>query len=248
MKTVVHRAETRGHANHGWLDAHHSFSFARWYDPTRVHFGTLRVLNDDRIAPGRGFDTHPHDNMEIITIPLSGSLKHRDSMGNEGVIKAGEVQVMSAGSGVAHSEFNASKEEPTSLLQIWVFTKTLNVTPQYGQRAFPTEERLGDFQTVVAPFEETADTAALRIHQDAWFSLGSLQAGTTKTYTLRKAGNGVYLFVIKGKIRLGAEELQTRDGVGITETDSISLDILEDAEILVMDIPMALPPYLQGQA
>ena len=208
---TLHRADTRGHAQHQWLDAFHTFSFADYYDPTRMQFGALRVLNNDTIAPGKGFGTHPHDNMEIITIPLSGSLEHRDSMGNTSVIHAGEVQVMSAGTGVAHSEYNASQTEPIELLQIWVRTKTRGVTPRYDEHSYlPLSP--DSLTQVVSPDPEDAGTW---IHQDAWFHLGTLSSGKGLTYNLKKPGNGVYIFVIEGDIKIQDTLLRRRDGIGI---------------------------------
>ncbi|NJN33866.1 MAG: pirin family protein [Saprospiraceae bacterium] len=237
-KSVIHRAETRGHANHGWLNARHSFSFANYYNPERMHFGVLRVLNDDIVAPSMGFGTHPHDNMEIITIPLSGALRHKDNMGNQAVIQANEVQVMSAGTGVTHSEFNASAHEPVSLLQIWLFPDKKNVQPRYDQRVFKSEDRQNALQTVVAPIGQE-ENGALGIHQNAWFSLGTLQSGTEKEYTVRHKLNGVYLFVIEGSVNVNDTPLSKRDGFGIWETEKISITATSDAEILIMDLPIS---------
>ncbi|HET9053803.1 MAG TPA: pirin family protein, partial [Cyclobacteriaceae bacterium] len=192
MKTIIHKAETRGHANHGWLNSHHTFSFAGYYDPSRINFGALRVLNDDIVTGGRGFGQHPHDNMEIISIPLKGALEHGDNTGGHGIIKSGEVQIMSAGSGIAHSEKNASATETVNFLQIWVFPKVKNIQPRYDQKLFPAEERINKFQTVVSPEK---DGKGLWINQDAWFSLGKMKAGFTTEYTLNKTSNGVYAFV-----------------------------------------------------
>jgi quercetin 2,3-dioxygenase len=235
MKTVIHKANTRGHADHGWLNARHSFSFANYYDPTRVHFGLLRVLNDDTVAPGMGFGTHPHDNMEIVTIPLSGALEHKDSMGNTEVIKAGEVQIMSAGSGITHSEYNHSKTEEVKLLQIWVFPKTRNIKPRYDQRAYNEEQKKNKFLTIVSP-DKTEDT--MWINQDAYFSLGSLDAGVAIEYAIRTKGNGAYVFVIEGSVEAGGETLGRRDAMGVSETDKISFKALEKSEVLIIEIPM----------
>lgn len=238
-KTVFHKSTTRGHANHGWLNARHSFSFANYYDPQRMHFGALRVLNDDIVAPSMGFGTHPHDNMEIITIPLKGALRHRDNMGNEAVIHANEVQVMSAGTGVTHSEFNANAHSEVNLLQIWLYPKQRNVKPRYAQQTFKPENRVNQLQTVVTPLGQE-EGEAVGIHQDAWFSLGTLKAGVKKEYQLRREGNGVYAFVIEGKVTINGYPLSIRDALGIWETDSLTVVADTDAEILLMDVPMSI--------
>lgn len=239
--SILHKSDTRGHANHGWLNARHSFSFAGYYNPERMHFGVLRVLNDDIVAPAMGFGTHPHDNMEIITIPLRGALRHRDSMGNEAVIEQNEVQIMSAGTGIQHSEFNANRDKDVNLLQIWLFPKYRNVTPRYAQRSFLPEDRVNQLQTVVAPLgseEEKAD--AIGIHQDAWFSLGTLKEGIEKIYSVKKEGNGVYLFVIEGSVLVNDQPLSKRDALGLWDLETVSIKAETDAEILVMDVPMSL--------
>ena len=239
--SILHKSDTRGHANHGWLNARHSFSFAGYYNPERMHFGVLRVLNDDIVAPAMGFGTHPHDNMEIITIPLRGALRHRDSMGNEAVIEQNEVQIMSAGTGIQHSEFNANRDKDINLLQIWLFPKYRNVTPRYAQRSFLPEDRVNQLQTVVAPLgseEEKAD--AIGIHQDAWFSLGTLKEGIEKTYSVKKEGNGVYLFVIEGSVLVNDQPLSKLDALGLWDLETVSIKAETDAEILVMDVPMSL--------
>ncbi len=235
MKTVIHKAESRGAADHGWLKAKHTFSFANYYDPSRIHFGVLRVLNDDWVAPTMGFGMHPHDNMEIITIPLEGALRHRDSMGNEGVIEKNEVQVMSAGTGVYHSEHNASSERPVSLLQIWVMPNAKNVEPRYMQKRFDAADRQNQWQTIVSP-----DKSGLWIHQDTWFSLGDFSKENTITYTLNKASNGVYLFVIDGSIEVGGETLSKRDGMGINDVNEVTIKAFSDAQVLLMEVPMGL--------
>jgi quercetin 2,3-dioxygenase len=233
--SVLHKANTRGHADHGWLNAHHSFSFASYYDPSRVHFGALRVLNDDIVAGGMGFGTHPHDNMEIITIPLEGELSHKDSMGNASTIKNGEIQVMSAGTGIQHSEFNSGKTH-TNLLQIWVFPNKKNVTPRYDQQLLKPEERKNKFHTILSPEN---GGGKVWIHQDAWFNLGTFEKDKTASYKFNKSGNGVYAFVIKGSFDLNGQELNERDGFGIWDTDSIEIKALSDgAEILLMEVPM----------
>lgn len=234
--TILHKANTRGHANHGWLDARHTFSFASYHDPNRMHFGALRVLNDDRVAGGMGFGTHPHDNMEIITIPLEGDLQHKDSLGNTAVIRRGMVQVMSAGSGVQHSEFNPNQDQLTNLLQIWVFPNKRNVEPRYDELVISDKQQQNVLQQVVSP---NADDAGVWIHQDAWFHLGTFDENAGTSYTIKKEGNGVYAFVIKGSFTVAGVELNERDGLGITDTDSFELTALSpDAEILLMDVPM----------
>jgi redox-sensitive bicupin YhaK (pirin superfamily) len=237
MKTIVHRSENRGHANHGWLNAHHSFSFAGWYDPNKIHFGALRVLNDDEVAQGMGFGKHPHDNMEIITLVQEGALEHKDSMGNGSVMKANDVQVMSAGTGVFHSEFNPSKDEPLRLFQIWVFPDKGNVTPRYDQKTFLPEGRKNQWQEIIKPDTQT-DGDAIFIHQQAWFNLTDLEAGKTLEYTGKKAGNGAYVFVIDGDVEVAGEKLKRRDAIGITDFSSFELKASSDTRILVMDLPM----------
>jgi len=235
MKTTLHKADTRGHANHGWLDSHHTFSFAGYYDPARVHFGMLRVLNDDIVKGGGGFGQHPHDNMEIISIPLRGALEHGDNTGGHGIIKSGEVQIMSAGSGIAHSERNASKVEDVNFLQIWVFPKERNIKPRYDQKLFGREDRTNKFQAVVSPEK---NDSSLWINQDAWFSLGNLSKGATSEYTIKKTSNGVYVFVIEGEVTANGQKLSKRDGLGVWDTDKISISAEADAEVLLIDVPM----------
>lgn len=235
MKTIYYAAESRGHANHGWLDTHHTFSFAGYYDPQRMGFGALRVVNDDVVAPGMGFGRHPHDNMEIISIPLSGALHHRDSMGNSGVIERGEVQVMSAGTGIYHSEMNAKREESTSFFQIWVYPNRQGVEPRYGQMKIADAAVPGQFQQIVSP---SPDDAGLWIHQDAWFSLGSFPEAKRVNYTMHQAGQGLFVMVISGSVRVGDELLEARDGLGVYETESVTLDIAAGSEVLLMEVPM----------
>ena len=234
-KTILHKATTRGQANHGWLNANHSFSFANYYDPSRIQFGALRVLNDDTVAPGMGFGRHPHDNMEIITIPLEGALEHQDSMGHKEVIQSGDIQVMSAGTGVTHSEYNASKDKMVKLLQIWVFPDKQNVAPRYGQVSFKKEDRINKLQQIVSP-GPTED--GMWIHQDAWFHLGSLQKGFETEYQLKKAEHGVYAFVIEGDVTINGVSLNKRDALGITDTDLLSIVADSDAELLLIEVPM----------
>lgn len=236
--TVLHKAATRGHANHGWLDSHHTFSFANYHNPDRMHFGVLRVLNDDRVDAGMGFGRHPHDNMEIISIPLEGDLEHQDSMGNVAVIKKGDIQVMSAGTGIYHSEYNKNKDKLTKFLQIWVYPNKKNVTPRYDQITLSENERHNKLQQILSP---DANDAGVWIHQDAWFHLGRFDKNVATEYQLKKDGNGIYAFVIKGDFNIGNITLNERDGLGIWDTKAITLEALsENAEILLMEVPMAL--------
>ena len=238
MKTIYHPSNTRGFADHGWLKANHSFSFANYYNSERMSFGVLRVLNDDFVAGGMGFGAHPHANMEIITIPLSGELHHKDSMGNFGAIKKGEIQVMSAGTGIQHSEFNGNQDQPVTLLQIWVIPREENVEPRYDQIKISDEEKPNDFQQIISP---NKDDVGSWIHQDAWFHLAKFEKGISKNYQFNKNGNGVYAFVISGKAKIAGIELSEKDGIGIWETDNFDVEALENAEILLMEIPMELP-------
>ncbi len=237
MKTILHKAAERGSADYGWLKPNYYFSFSNYHNPEKVHFGLLRVLNDDFIGGGGAFPKHPHDNMEIVTIPFSGAIKHKDSTGGEGVIKAGDVQIMSAGSGVQHSEANASATEPVTLFQIWVFPKERNITPRYDQKKFDVTERVNKWQTVVSPIE--ADKA-LWINQDARFSLTKLEAGKELEYKNAFAGNGVFLVNISGSIKVNGTTLKKRDALGISETDSFSIVADENAELLAIEVPMNL--------
>ena len=236
INTVLHKANTRGHADHGWLNAHHTFSFATYYDAERVQFGVLRVLNDDIVAGGMGFGAHPHDNMEIITIPLEGDLAHKDSMGNTEVIKFGDVQVMSAGTGVQHSEFNPNDDKSTNLLQIWIFPKTRNVEPRYQQITLNTKDRHNKLQQILSP---NADDAGAWIHQDAWFHMGNLDKGIALDYNLKKSGNGLYIFVIKGSVKVNEIELEQRDGLGISNFEKVTFDATSATELLLMEVPMS---------
>ena len=237
MKTVIHKADTRGHANHGWLDSHHTFSFANYYNPERIHFGVLRVLNDDVVAPGKGFSTHPHDNMEIISIPLSGDLEHKDSMGNKAIIKQGDVQVMSAGTGVFHSEYNHNEDDEVKFLQIWVFPKEKNVEPRYDQMPIREVAEKNKFYQILSP---NADDQGVWIHQDAWFNIGEFDSNTSTTYEIKKDGNGIYAFVLDGEVEINDQPLVKRDGMGIWDTESITVKSNSDARILLMDIPMTI--------
>ncbi len=236
--TVLHKAATRGHANHGWLDSHHTFSFANYQNPDRMHFGVLRVLNDDRVDAGMGFGTHPHDNMEIISIPLEGDLEHKDSMGNSAIIKKGDIQAMSAGTGIYHSEYNKNKDRLTKFLQIWIYPNKKNVTPRYDQITLDEDARHNRLQQVLSP---NADDEGVWIHQDAWFHMGKFDKDLTLGYSLKKKGNGIYAFVLKGDITIGNISLNERDGLGMWDTNKISITAnSQDAELLLMEVPMAL--------
>jgi redox-sensitive bicupin YhaK (pirin superfamily) len=235
MKTVLHTANSRGHANHGWLNAYHSFSFASWFHPDRVQFGMLRVLNDDTIAAGMGFGTHPHDNMEIITIPLEGDLAHKDSMGNSSIIKSGDIQVMSAGTGIQHSEFNPNADQHTKLFQIWLFPKYRNVEPRYQQITLEPSLQKNNFDQILSP---NPDDAGVWIHQDAWFYLSDFEADFTKKLTLKKEGNGFYIMAIEGEIEVNGQKLEKRDALGIWETPEIEIKAISNAKFLIMEIPM----------
>ncbi|PKL78373.1 MAG: hypothetical protein CVV27_03395 [Candidatus Melainabacteria bacterium HGW-Melainabacteria-1] len=236
MKSVIHRARTRGHVNFGWLDSYHSFSFGQYYNPERMNFGVLRVLNDDVVAGGGGFPTHPHDNMEIVSIPLRGNLAHRDSMGNEQVIREGDVQIMSAGTGVRHSEYNHSQTESVNFLQIWVMPKQRDIAPRYAQQRFDPALRQNQLQKVVSGQAE--DGLAVWINQDASFWLGNFAAGFKTVYNLAAPDHGVYVFVLEGEIRLGDETLGRRDGIGVSAISQIEIEALADAEILLIDVAM----------
>ncbi|RSK47377.1 pirin family protein [Hymenobacter rigui] len=237
MQTILHSANTRGHANHGWLNSYHTFSFAGYQNPERVHFGALRVLNDDTVAGGMGFGTHPHDNMEIISIPLSGTLEHKDNAGNHGIIRRGDVQVMSAGTGIAHSEKNHSHTEPVKFLQIWVFPNKRNVTPRYDQQTFRAEDRHNQFQQILSP---DANDAGVWINQDAWFHLTDFDAGFTAEYQVKKPGNGVYVFVLEGEATIAGQPVSTRDGLGIWDTTSFPVAATAATRLLLMEVPMSL--------
>jgi len=235
-QTILHKAETRGHANHGWLNSYHSFSFASYYNPDKMHFGALRVLNDDTVDAGKGFGTHPHDNMEIISIPLEGDLEHKDSMNNVAVIKNGDIQAMSAGTGIYHSEYNKDREHRVKFLQIWVFPNKKNVEPRYDQVTLKVEDRHNKLQQILSP---NAEDEGVWIHQDAWFHLGKFDKGVSADYQLKLKGNGVYVFVLNGDVKINDQLLHTRDGYGIWDTDSFSITAETDAEFLLMEVPMA---------
>ncbi len=238
MKTILHKADTRSHANHGWLDSYHTFSFAGYHDSTRIHFGALRVLNDDTVAGGMGFGTHPHENMEIISIPTFGDLEHHDDMGNKQVIRQGDVQVMSAGTGIQHGEKNKNRDKEVRFFQIWVFPNKKNVTPRYDQKSFSEEEKHNKLLTVVSPIGST--DGGVQIHQDAWFSLGKLDKDFKTIYNLKKKSNGVYAFVIEGEVTINGEKLSRRDGLGISETEHLDIIADTDAELLLMEVPITI--------
>jgi redox-sensitive bicupin YhaK (pirin superfamily) len=236
MKKVLHTAESRGHADHGWLESHHSFSFGNYYDPDRMQFGTLRVLNDDRVAPGMGFGTHPHQNMEIISIPLKGDLEHKDSMGNTAVIRQGDVQVMSAGTGVRHSEYNKNKDQEVAFLQIWILPNKANVPPRYDQITLDPADLKAGWHPILGPEQKHN---GLWIHQDAWFHLGDFKAGTASSYSIREPGNGLYCFVLDGSAHVEGERLGRRDALGVWETRQIDFDFKENCRLLLLEVPMS---------
>lgn len=235
--TVLHQADTRGIADLGWLNSHHTFSFSHYYNPERMNFGVLRVLNDDTVAAGMGFGTHPHQNMEIISIPLEGDLEHQDSMGNKTVIKNGDIQVMSAGTGIQHSEYNKNKETQVKFLQIWVIPNQQNVTPRYDQITLNPADRKNKLQQILSPNPEDE---GVWIHQDAWFHLGQFDKDVIATYKLKKEGNGLYIFVLKGSLAIDGQKLDTRDGFGIWNFNELEIKATSDAEFLLMEVPMTL--------
>ncbi|WP_143304473.1 pirin family protein [Chitinophaga vietnamensis] len=235
MKKIIHRAKDRGYADHGWLKSWHTFSFANYYNPDQIHFGALRVLNDDFIKGGMGFGSHPHDNMEIVTIMLDGAMEHRDNTGRQKVIGPNDVQIMSAGTGIVHSEFNASKTADANLLQIWVFPKLRNVKPRYDQQTFDPATRENALQVVVSPEQATGK---LWLNQDAWFSLGKFDTGKNITLTPKTPGTGSYLFLISGEVKVDDEILQTRDAIGLSDYDNVNVEVLKAAEFLIIDVPM----------
>ena len=238
MKTVLHKANTRGHANHGWLDSHHTFSFANYYNPERMNFGVLRVLNDDVVESGRGFGKHPHDNMEIISIPLEGDLEHQDSMGNKAIIRAGDVQVMSAGTGIYHSEMNRNRDKAVKFLQIWMFPNKRNVTPRYDQITLQATDLKNEFYQVLSPNKEDE---GVWVYQNAWFHIGQFDKDKSTTYRIKASGNGVYAFVLEGDVTIAGQPLGKRDGFGVWDTNEITVKADSDnAKILLMDVPMAL--------
>ena len=234
MKTILHKAATRGHADHGWLDTYHTFSFASYFNPERVHFGALRVLNDDKVAPSEGFGMHPHQNMEVISIPLKGYLRHGDSIENSSVITPGTLQVMSTGTGIYHSEYNDSATEPLEFLQIWVFPKKENTKPKYDNFDIRHAVKRNELSLIISP----EGNAPASILQDAWFSIGKLDKGVKKTYDMHREDTGVYVFVIEGQANVSGTVLSRRDGMGIYDTNSVAIEALEDSEILLIEVPM----------
>lgn len=234
-KSILHKANTRGSADHGWLKSFHTFSFAGYFNQDRVHFGALRVLNDDTVDGGRGFGDHPHDNMEIVSIPLEGELQHKDSMGNVAVIKAGEIQVMSAGTGIYHAEYNKDPNQPVKFLQIWIFPNKRDVTPRYDQIQLHIDEKRNVLNQVLSPDPEDE---GVWIHQDAWFHMGKFDQGNKTVYSLKKEGNGIYFFVLKGDLKVNEQELNTRDGYGIWDSKEAVLEATSDTEFLIMEVPM----------
>lgn len=235
MKTIYHAANSRGDANHGWLKSKHTFSFANYHNPERMGFGALRVINDDFVIGGQGFGKHSHRDMEIISIPLSGKLGHGDNIGNNGIIATGEIQVMSAGTGITHSEMNGDDKEDVKFLQIWVIPNKMNVAPRYQQVRMDDIMQPNKFNQVLSP---NADDAGVWIHQNAWFSMGDFEQGVTQNYTLNDANNGVYVFVIEGSVTINNNMLNTRDGLGVWNTKSMTMDVLENSKVLIMEVPM----------
>lgn len=236
MKKIIHKANTRGRSLYDWLDSHHTFSFDQYYDPQRVHFGALRVLNDDRVAAGEGFGTHPHKNMEIISIPLKGALQHGDSHNNSKVVRPGDIQTMSAGTGIYHSEMNGSQTEAVEFLQIWVLPRKNNLAPGYNDYDVRSILKKNELALIVAP----DGSAPATLQQDTWFSIGEVEKGKTIEYKMHGAGNGVYIFLIEGKIKVEGEEIARRDGMGIYDTDSFKLETVEDSHILLIEVPMTV--------
>lgn len=235
MRTIYHAADSRGDANHGWLKSKHTFSFANYHNPERMGFGALRVINDDFVIAGQGFSKHSHRDMEIISIPLSGKLGHGDSIGNNGIIETGEIQVMSAGTDITHSEMNADDHEAVSFLQIWVIPNKMNAEPRYQQIRMDELMKPNAFNQILSP---NSDDAGVWIHQDAWFSMGDFDKGVTETYPLKNPNNGVYIFVISGKVVVNGNTLDTRDGLGVWDTKNFTMDVLDDAKILLMEVPI----------
>ena len=235
MKLVLHKAATRGEANFGWLHSNHTFSFGAYFNPERIHFGALRVLNDDHVSAAKGFGTHPHKNMEIISIPLEGDLEHNDSMGNTTIIKQGDIQIMSAGTGIQHSEYNKNKDIPVKFLQIWIIPNAQNVTPRYDQMSMDSLKKENAFYQVLSP---NKNAQGVWIHQDSWFHLAETTKETSLLYNVRKPGNGVYFFLIDGAVKIENESLDKRDGLGIWDTEAIALRASKGSRILAIEVPM----------
>ena len=235
MRTIYQAADSRGDANHGWLKSKHTFSFANYHNPERMGFGALRVINDDFVIAGQGFGKHSHRDMEIISIPLLGKLGHGDNIGNNGIIETGEIQVMSAGTGITHSEMNADNHEAVSFLQIWVIPNKMNVEPRYQQIRMGELMKPNAFNQILSP---NSDDAGVWIHQDAWFSMGDFDKGVTEMYQLKNPNNGVYIFVISGKVVINGNTLDTRDGLGVWDTKNFTMDVLDGAKVLLMEVPI----------
>lgn len=237
LQYTLHKAETRGDANHGWLQSKHTFSFANYYDANRMHFGVLRVLNDDTVSAGMGFGTHSHNNMEIISIPLEGDLEHKDSMGNTTVIRKGDIQIMSAGTGIQHSEYNKNKDAEVKFLQIWIIPNKKNVTPRYDQITLNPLDRKNQLQQIISPYP---DDAGIWIHQNAWFYLADFDTDFSLSYSLKSKENGLYIFILNGQIQINDMTLHSRDGLGIWDTDRIEINVTANTSFLLMDLPMNL--------
>ncbi|WP_435415971.1 pirin family protein [Polaribacter aestuariivivens] len=234
MKKIIHKSETRGEANHGWLKSYHTFSFASYQNPERMNFGMLRVLNDDIVQPKMGFGTHPHKNMEIISIPISGALSHKDSMDNKRSIEVGEVQVMSAGTGLTHSEFNDSKTDAVNFLQLWIIPEEENVTPNYEQKLFSEAGRKNKFQVLVSPKDKQV-VGSLPIHQQGYISMIDLDEDFETEYELK---NGAYFFLIEGEVTIAEETIKKRDAIGISEVEKVAIKANKKSKLLVIDVPM----------
>ena len=235
MKKIIHKAESRGYFDYGWLKTNHTFSFSNYYDPERVNFGMLRVLNDDFVAPAKGFGTHPHNDMEIVSIPLKGALAHKDSAGNEEIIAPNDVQVMSAGTGITHSEYNHFNKEVTNFLQLWIFPDQQGHKPRYDQKTFSVEEKKNKLLTIVSPDKRNG---GLWLNQDAYLSMTDMEQGKLLTYSINTKGNGVYIFLIEGEISVGEETLSKRDGMGIWDAEELSIEAIKDSQVLLIEIPM----------
>jgi quercetin 2,3-dioxygenase len=233
--SVIHKAETRGKANHGWLHSYHSFSFANYHNPDRMHFGAIRVLNDDTVAAGMGFGTHPHSNMEIISIPLEGDLEHKDSMGNSTIIRKGDIQVMSAGTGIKHSEYNKNSDKEVKFLQIWIIPNKIGVSPRYDQISLKLEDRKNKLQQILSP---NADDEGVWIHQNAWFHIGSFEKDFSAEHVLKDKTNGVYVFNLSGDLEINDQLLHSRDAFGLWDIEKIHIKADSEAEFLIMEVPM----------
>lgn len=236
MQKVLDQAESRGISDAGWLYSRHTFSFSDYQNPERIQFGKLRVINDDIVMPGEGFATHGHNNMEIISIPIRGTLKHKDSMDNVHIIEAGDIQIMSAGTGITHSEYNASDNDPVNFLQIWVLPEQRDIAPRYAQKTFDPAGRHNQFQLVLSPQRDNAES--LWINQQAWFTLADFDQEHHEVYEWHQPENGVYLFVISGRVIAGGEMLNERDGIGVSAVNALSIRAITDSRILIMEVPL----------